>query len=191
MQLSSLTVSDNSLVPITAAVAPDTGRPYVKTFAKLVTRASFKAGPPASVTTVLAGKMAAAATSAGDCHRPAAIGFGTRPPPKPNFAESGPLLTAAVDGSRLVASVFGARPPAKPNYAEAAITESDPLLFLSLLTAHYLLLFPLLLALLQLDSLLARPSQRWGLLPSGTPNQVAAQPQQLGGIGSIVVWMVV
>ena len=82
--------------------------------------------------------------------------------------------------------MFGARPPAKPNYTEAATTESDPLLLLlSLLTAHYLLTLP------QLDSLLARPFQRRGLLPSGTPHQVAAQPQQLGGIGSPVVWVVV
>ena len=110
------------------------------------------------------------ATAASDCCRPAA-----------NFTESGPLL--ASDDSRLVASVFGARPPAKPNYVEAAITETDPLLFLSLVT--------LLLALPQLDTQLARHSQRWGLLPSGTPHQVAAQPQQLGGIGSFVVWMVV
>jgi hypothetical protein len=105
-----------AMVPITAAVAPDTGRPYVKTFVKPVTRAPFKAGPPASVT----------------------IGFGARPPAKPNFVESGPLLAgdcSRPDCSRPVASVFGARPPAKPNYANC-----DPPL--SLQTAVYLLPLP-------------------------------------------------
>jgi hypothetical protein len=130
-----------AVMPRTAAVDPTTGKAYVKIFVKPVTRASFKAGPPAS--TVLAGKTAtlakepSTASAAVVCSRPAAA----RPPAKPNLTESAATATAdycsrlAAWLSLPTAGTRTARPPAKPNYADC----DHPL---SLQTADYLLALP-------------------------------------------------
>ena len=119
-----------AMVPLTAAVGPDTGKPYVKNFVRPVTRPPFKVGPlaraePASTaltpTVLAATKNCKVPRAAADCSRPAAKEFGARPPAKPNFVIAGCSLLA--------------RPPAKPNYAGC-----DPLL--SLHTTAYLLPLP-------------------------------------------------
>ena len=172
-----------------AAVIPITAKPFVKLFVKPVLAGmtcaaiKFRAVPSAT----------SAAT--GDC---------CRPPAKPNFAESGPLL--AIDGHciRLAAPEFGVRPPAKPNFLPASATAAGSLLTAGTRTARppakpdYIDCDPLLSTLQPalLDSLLTllallfiqmggttRPPLPMGLLPSGTPVQVAAQPQKQGGIG--------
>ena len=90
-----------------------------------------------------------------------------RPPAKPDFLLAhGPLLAS---GALLACGTLLARPPSKPNYGREGKCGQAAAIMPT--------------ALSQLDSLLARPSPRSGLLPSGTPNFGAAQPRPQEGIG--------
>ena len=97
-----------------------------------------------------------------------------RPPTKPDFLFARGSLLAS--GALLACGTLLARPPAKPNYGKEGKCSQE------YAAAGRSAAF-MLTALSQLDSLLARPSPRWGLLPSGTPNFGAAQSQQQEGIG--------
>ena len=165
-----------------AAAVPDTAKPFVKLFAKPVTRPPYKVGPlaraePASTalaTTMLAstknGEVPRAAID--DCSRPAVQEFGVRPPAKPNFL----LASAAAAGSSVpTAGTKAARPPAKPNFAEPAASAADyctrkaarppakpnwPALALSLPTTDNLLPLPFIQLLAPLDAITSRSQLR-------------------------------